>query len=386
MVEGVQPWDQELDRLHARIAPRFQRAEPRRRSRAYLRALLLSACQRKNGWQLADVLGESTPDGVQRLLNAAEWDADLVRDDLRSYVEHHLGDPEAVLVLDETGFLKKGDKSVGVKRQASGADGRIENCQIGVFLCYASRHGAAFIDRALYLPQEWVSDRPRAHRAAVPETVAFAPKPALATEMVLRALDADIGCGWVTGDSPYGGDRTLRLTLEQRAQPFVLAVPPHEPLWPDGPQALAAAELAARLPADAWRHMSPAADANDRRWYDWAWQPVEHGPVRAEERAQGHWLAIRRRRDDPADLTYYVVFAPRASTTLETVVRVAEMRGQSTRCVAAAKQECGLDDYEVRKWVAWYRHITLALLAHAVLTVTRRQERQPGARQPILLP
>jgi len=194
MIEQVRAWEQELDRLHARIAPHFRRAEPRRRSRAYIQGLL-SSVERKNGWQLAEQLGETAPDGVQRLLNAAAWDADAVRDDLRAYVVEHLADPGAVLVIDETGFLKKGTKSVGVKRQYSGTAGRIENCQIGVFLCYASRHGAAFIDRALYLPKEWARDQQRRQEAGVPDAVPFATKPELATEMVFRALDAGVPVG-----------------------------------------------------------------------------------------------------------------------------------------------------------------------------------------------
>ena len=378
MVEVVQQWDQELDVLHAQIAPRFRRAEPRCRARAYLRALL-SACERKNGWQLAELLGETTPDGVQRLLNAADWDADAVRDDLRTSVVQHLGDPDAVLVIDETGFLKKGDKSVGVKRQYSGTAGRIENCQIGVFLGYASQHGAAFIDRAVYLPKEWARDQPRRQEAGVPEPVAFATKPELATQMVLRTLDAGVPCGWVTRDTIYGGDRTLRVRLEQRGQPFVLAVPANEPLWRDGPQYLEARAIAAELPAAAWQRLSAGAGAKGPRWYDWAWQPLWRLQLTAEERAQGHWLLIRRSIDDPTEVAYYVVFAPRTTTTLETVVRVAGMRWQIEVAFEAAKQECGLDDYEVPKWAAWYRHITFALLAHAFLTVMRAQAREKGA-------
>ena len=378
MIDVVHGWDQDLDMLYQRIAPRFRRAEPRRRARTYLQALL-SPCERKNGWQLAELVGETTPDGVQRLLNAADWDADLVRDDLRAYVVEHLADPEAVLVIDETGFLKKGDKSVGVKRQYSGTAGRIENSQIGVFLCYASSHGAAFLDRALYLPKEWARDLERREEAGVPEAVTFATKPELATGMLLRALAAGVPCGWVTGDTIYGGDRSLRVTLEQRGQPFVLAVPSNEPLWRDGPQYLEARVIADELPADAWQRLSAGDGAKGPRWYDWAWQPLWRLQLTAEERAQGHWLLIRRSIDDPTDLAYYVVFAPQATTTLKTVVRVAGMRWQIEVGFEAAKGECGLDEYEVRKWAAWYRHITLALLAHAFLTVIRTREGEKGA-------
>lgn len=314
------------------------------------------------------------------MLNAADWDADLVRDDLRTYVVPHLADPQAVLVIDETGFLKKGTKSVGVKRQYSGTAGRIENCQIGVFLCYASVHGAAFIDRALYLPKEWARDQPRRQEAGIPETAVFATKPALATEMVLRALEAGVPCGWVTGDSIYGGDRTLRVTLEQRDQPFVLAVPSNELLWRDGPQYLEAREIAADLPATAWQRLSAGTGAKGLRWYEWAWQPLWRLQLTPEERAHGHWLLMRRSLDDATEVAYYVVFAPRATTTLGTVVQVAGMRWSIESGFETAKSECGLDEYEVRKWDAWYRHITLALLAHAFLTVMRAQEREKGGQ------
>lgn len=377
MIEQVQEWDQELHRLHGRIAPRFRRAEPRRRAHAYLQALL-SPVERKNGWQLAEQAGDRTPDGMQRLLNAATWDADAVRDDLRAYVIEHLADPDAVLVLDETGFLKKGTKSVGVKRQYSGTAGRIENCQIGVFLCYASRHGAAFIDRALYLPKEWARDQQRRQAAGVPDTVTFMTKPALATAMVLRALDAGVPCGWVTGDTIYGGDRTLRFELEQRNQPFVLAVPANEPLWRDGPHYLEARQIATDLPPEAWQRLSAGDGAKGPRWYDWAWQPLWRLQLTAEERAQGHWLLIRRSIDDPTDLAYFVVFAPRATTTLATVVRVAGMRWCIEGSFEAVKGECGLDEYEVRTWDAWHRHSTLALLAHAVLVVVQAREQKKG--------
>ncbi len=380
MVEHVQGWAQELHRLHARIAPRFRRAEPRRRAQAYLQALL-SPVERKNGWQIAEQVGERTPDGIQRLLNAADWDADTVRDDLRAYVIEHLADLDAILVIDETGFLKKGTKSVGVKRQYSGTAGRIENCQIGVFLCYASRHGAAFIDRALYLPKEWARDQQRRQEAGVPDTVTFATKPELATDMVLRALDAGVPCGWVTGDTIYGGDRTLRFELEQRGQPFVLAVPANEPLWRDGPVYLEAQVIAAELPPDAWQRLSAGAGAKGPRWYEWAWQPLWRLQLSAEEQAQGHWLLLRRRIDDPSDVAYYVVFAPRVGTTLETVVRVAGARWQIEVSFEAAKGDCGLDEYEVRRWDAWYRHSTLALLAHAVLVIVQAQERKKGGRR-----
>src|SRR5215204_2144399 len=202
----IAAWQEELNALHDRIAPRFARPEVRARAGKFLTGLL-DPLERRNGWQLAEALGERSPDGVQRLLRTARWDAEAVRDDLRAYVVEQLGDPEAVLVIDETGFLKKGSKSVGVARQYSGTAGRIENCQIGVFLAYASSRGHAFLDRALYLPQSWCDDRPRCQAAGIPDDVTFATKPELARRMLERALDAGVPAAWVTGDEVYGGDR-----------------------------------------------------------------------------------------------------------------------------------------------------------------------------------
>lgn len=202
MLETVRSWAQGLELLHDRIAHRFARSEPRLRALAYLKGLI-GTSERKNSWQLAEAAGEISPDGMQRLLNQADWDADLVRDDLRGYVVEHFGDPGATLVIDETGFLKKGEKSVGVKRQYTGTAGKRENCQrLGVFLCYASEKGAAFIDRALYLPKEWTQDAPRREEAGVPEEVEFETKPKLAEGMLERALEAGVPAGWVKRATP----------------------------------------------------------------------------------------------------------------------------------------------------------------------------------------
>src|SRR5919106_6287470 len=196
ILEEVALWEAGLEALHARLVPHFTRREPYRRALAYLKGLL-GPVERKNGWQLAEYLGDQTPDGVQRLLATYDWDAALVRNDLRRYVLEHLGYPQGVLVIDETGFLKKGTKSVGVQRQYSGTAGRIENCQIGVFLAYAAPRGHAFLDRELYLPKEWAEDTARRREAGVPEEVTFATKPQLARRMLARALDADVPFGWV---------------------------------------------------------------------------------------------------------------------------------------------------------------------------------------------
>jgi SRSO17 transposase len=351
--------------VQARVAPRFARAEPRRRALAYLRGLL-SPVERKNGWQLAEQAGETTPDGMQHLLARADWDADQVRDDLRAYVVEHLGDGQAVLVVDETGFLKKGTKSVGVQRQYSGTAGRIENCQIGVFLAYASAQGRTFLDRELYLPKEWAADRARRQEAAVPASVEFRTKPQLARAMLERALDAGVPFAWVTGDEIYGGDRRLRLWLEEREVPHVLAVKSTEPLWARTSwRQVAAKTLAAGIAAADWERLSAGEGAKGPRVYDWARVPIRALP----ESGWDYWLLVRRSVADPTDLAYYVCFCP-TGTPLAELVRVAGSRWAIEESFETAKGEVGLDHYEVRRWPGWYRHITLALLAHAYLTVT----------------
>jgi len=380
MVEEVRVWEEELTLLHERIGGRFGRVEPRRRALGYLRGLL-SPIERKNGWQLSEWLGDSRPDGVQRLLTGSGWDADGVRDDLRGYVVEHLGNTEAVLVVDETGFLKKGRSSAGVKRQYSGTAGRIENCQIGVFLCYATESGAAFLDRSLYLPQEWAEDAERRRKTDIPEDVRFGTKPQLAQEMLCRALDADVPCRFVTADTIYGCCRSLRVWLEQRGQPFVLAVASSEALWWRGFVQTTAAQIAEALAPENWYRLSAGDGAKGPRLYDWAWEPLWRLQMTDEEREWGHWLLIRREIENPKERAYYVVFAPRDATTLEEVVRVAGMRWRIETCFEEAKGECGLDEYECRKWEAWHRHITLSLLAHAFLSVVRAH-RQKGATLP----
>jgi SRSO17 transposase len=370
-----------LATLHARIAGRFGRREPRQRVLAYLRGLV-GPVERKNGWQLAEQAGERTPDGMQHLLARADWDADAVRDDLRAYVVEHLGDPQAVLVVDETGFLKKGRKSVGVQRQYSGTAGRIENCQIGVFLVYASAGGRTFLDRELYLPKEWAADPVRRAEAGVPEAIEFRTKPQLARAMLARAFEAKVPCGWVTGDEVYGGDRRLRVWLEDQQMPHVLAIKRTEPLWSTTTWTEVPAErLAAELADAAWQRLSAGDGAKGPRLYDWARVPIR--PLR--EPGWEHWLLIRRSLADPPELAYYVCFCP-ADTPLAELVRVAGTRWAIEECFESGKGQVGLDQYEVRRWTGWYRHITLALLAHAYLTVTRLAAAKKGEAAPPTAP
>jgi SRSO17 transposase len=353
-----------LNDIERRLAPYFERSEPRQRALTYLRGLL-SPAERKNSWQLAEMSGDATPYGFQHLLRRALWDPDAVRDELGTYIRQHLGDPNAVLVIDETGFLKKGDRSAGVARQYSGTAGRIENCQIGVFLAYASRLGHALLDRELYLPKAWTDDRARCQQAGVPDARGFATKPQLARQMLARAFTAGVPAKWVTGDSVYGDDRRLRMWLESCPQAYVLAVSGKEYVWLDRQQRQVKRILAA-LPEDGWARLSAGDGAKGPRWYDWRWLPLADPPDPAWRR----WLLVRRSVADPTDLTAYVVFAPQEAVLAE-VVRVAGTRWTIESGFEAAKGEVGLDHYEVRSWTGWYRHITLAMWALALLAVLR---------------
>jgi SRSO17 transposase len=365
-LEEVEVWAKELNIVGTRIGSRFERSEPRERAVVYIQGLM-SDIPRKNGWQLAEYAGEATPDGMQRLLSTAVWDVDGVRDDLREYIVEEIGTPEGVLVIDETGFLKKGVHSVGVKRQYSGTAGRIENCQIGVFLSYASEKGHALIDREVYLPKEWATDETRRTTAKVPTTIQFATKPELARQMLERAFAADVPCAWVTGDSIYGGDRRLRLWLEEQHRWFVLGIAKDEPLWCSFEQKRADA-WATTLPDDAWQRLSCGEGAKGPREYDWALLPL---PRWGQDLEIFHALLVRRSLTD-GELAYYVVFAP-VGTSLQTLVTVAGQRWTIEECFELGKNEVGLDEYEVRHWPGWYRHITLSMWALAFLTVTRHQ-------------
>lgn len=372
-VAEAMSWDGALDALGERIAPRFCRPEARRRARQYL-AGLLAPVERKNGWQLAEAAGDASPDSVQDFLARMRWDADAVRDDLRGYVVEHLGDAQAVLVLDETGFVKKGTRSVGVQRQYSGTAGRIENCQIGVFLGYAGRYGHALIDRALYLPGSWAGDAERRRLAWVPEAVAFATKPKLGLAMLERALDAGVPCAWVAADSVYGADSALRQALVRRRIGYVLAVTSGQRLLPG-----TVSDWVEEVPADGWHRLSAGDGSKGPRLYDWA-----HLPLRDAPEGWDKGLLIRRRLAD-GDLTFYFTFAP-SGTALKDLVRVAGTRWTIESGFEMAKGEVGLDQYEVRSWTGWHRHVTLAMMALAFLTVVRkaaiggRRSRQLGRR------
>jgi SRSO17 transposase len=362
-------WADGLVELHERIGGRFGRVEPRRRALAYLQGLL-SQIERKNSWWLAEQAGEVTPDGMQRLLNGTGWDADGVRDDLRDYVVEQLGDPGAVLVLDETGFVKKGDRSAGVQRQYTGTVGKHENCQVGVFLAYAAPGGVALIDRDLYLPRSWTDERERCRVAGVPDEVGLKTKPQLGQAMLERALAAGVPFGWVTGDTVYGGDRRLRRWLEEHAIRHVMAVKCTEPVWTltdRGPGQVAAQDLIAQVPAAGWLRINAGDGSKGKRVYDWTRVPLWRWGWPANV---GFWLLARCSLSDPDELAYYVCFAP-ADTPLVTLVRVAGRRWRVEEAFEQAKSEVGLDHYQVRQYLAWYRHVTLVMVALAFLAVTR---------------
>jgi SRSO17 transposase len=352
-------WLDVLDELMDQVAGRFSRVEPRRRARAFVLGLLADL-PRKNCWTIAEHAGDASPDGMQHLLAGARWDADAVRDDLRDYVARQLGGPDAVLVVDETGDLKKGRASAGVQRQYTGTAGRIENSQVAVFLTYAARAGHALIDRELYLPRSWTSDPARCQAAGIPEATAFATKPALARRMIARALDAGLQAAWVAGDEVYGADPGLRASLELRQVGYVLAVARSHQVTA-GLRAVRADKIAAGLPRSAWQRHSAGAGAKGHRYYDWAW-------VSIEPRLPGHrWLLIRRSLRT-GELAFYRCYAPRAAS-LAALIRVAGRRWTTEENFQAGKGLAGLDEHQVRRWTSWYRWTTLAMLAAAFLTI-----------------
>jgi SRSO17 transposase len=364
-MDDVTGWVVGLDDLMARIAHRFGRVEPRRRARGYLLGLLAPLAG-KNSWTIAEAAGDDSPDGMQRLLNNYQWDADMVRDDLRAYVAEHLADPDGVLIVDETGFLKKGVKSAGVQRQYSGTAGRVENCQLGVFVAYASAKGRALVDRELYLPERWCADMARRAEAGIGDQVAFATKPAQALRMLGRTIDGGLPARWVTADEAYGKDAKFRAWLQRRRIGYVLAVPCSQKIPTEGGAARADA-LAAHAPVSAWKRRSCGNGVKGPRLYDWALASLpdtgtaEHGLAR--------WLLIRRSISDPTELAYYLCYGP-ADTTDDELIRVAGARWAIEECFQTAKGQVGLDDYQVRRYQAWYRHVTLAMWAHAFLAVT----------------
>jgi SRSO17 transposase len=352
----------------ARVAGRFTRVEPRRRATAFVLGLL-SDLPRKNCWTIAEHAGDRSPDGMQHLLGRAVWDADAVRDDVRAITVQHLGSREAMLVVDETGDVKKGERTVGVQRQYTGTAGRIENAQVGVFLTYTTTTGHTLIDRELYLPASWTDDRKRCAEAGIPADTGFATKTELARRMIVRALDGGAAVRWVAGDEVYGAATKLRAALEARTVGYVLAVAcDHHVRTARGAER--ANDLVARLPKRCWQQLSAGKGAKGHRFYDWAWITIHDTDT---DVAGYRWLLVRRHRRT-GDLAYYRCFSPRR-VPLATLVRVAGRRWTIEENFQTGKGQTGLDEHQVRTWTSWYRWTTLVLLAHLFLAITTVAER-----------
>lgn len=370
-------WVEEFACGFARIAGRFGRREPRLQARSFVLGVL-SDVDTRSCWQLAEQAGDTSPQAMQRLLGEAVWDADAVRDDVRGYVIDAIGEAGGVLILDDTGDLKSGTRTVGVQRQYTGTAGRIENAQVSVFLAYATPAGRALIDRAVYLPASWTDDPARCAAAGIPDDVGFATKIVLGRQMLHRALDAGVPAGWATADEFYGGDRKLRRDLQGRSLGYVLAVAKSHQVNIGGLHGTARGDsIAATLSRTAWNRYSAGDGAKGRREFDWAWVAVIPP---ADEATGFHWLLIRRRITD-GELAFYRCYAP-TRVALPTLVRVAGIRWSVECCFQNAKGAVGLDQHQVRRWDSWHRYTTLVMLAAAILTVIaateHRQAREPG--------
>lgn len=373
-------WEAELAALKARIGRVFQRSEGREMAGAFLDGLL-SGAERKTGWLMAEQAGLERPYRMQSLLGRGLWSADALRDIVRAYVFEALGDDEGVLVVDETGFVKKGEHSAGVARQYSGAAGRIENSQVGVFLAYASRFGQALIDRKLYLPEAWAQDEERREKAHIPEEIGFATKIEIARDLIASALDAKEAsrarCRFVLADALYGGDSQLRRMLEARRQPYVLAVRSNQTLRMIASQGLVQTnpkDIAESLPRHAWRTLAAGEGSKGLRLYDWARYPLPWTVDEGFER----WVLFRRNRKDANEYAYYFVFA-RQGTSLAELAGAAGLRWTIEECFERGKSDLGLDHCEARSWHGWHRHMTLVMAAGAFLAKLAAELRRASA-------
>ena len=399
-------WTHDFEAFHGRFAPFFGRRESREQAVKYLHGLI-SPVERKNGWQLAEAIGDKTPDATQRLLYSTQWDADVVRDELQRFVIEQFGDSKGIGVVDETGFLKKGEKSAGVQRQYSGTAGKTENCQLGVFLTYATAQGHVFLDRRLYLPEGWCADAERCAEAKIPEDVVFETKPEQAVQMLRHAWKAGVPMRWVTGDAVYGEASHLRDAVADSGRWYVLAVRTHTTVWLERPEVAVPAwsgigrkpvkervvtdcaeplpvpVLAASWPDSRWRRLEVAEGEKGPRVYDWACQRIVENQGQLPGRDA--WLLARRSLSDPDEIAYYLSNAP-VETDLLSLAQIASTRYTVEQCIEEAKGETGLDHYEVRYWHSWYRHITLSMMAHAWLASVRlRRNQEKGGLNPFSL-
>jgi SRSO17 transposase len=367
----VDEWRHAFDEVMDRIAPRFARCEPLRNAGALMLGLVCDI-GRKNCWTLAELSGHPSPDRLQHLLSRAKWDADAVRDDLRSYVVDHLDDDDAVLVVDETGDVKKGIRTVGTQRQYTGTAGRIENAQVAVYLTYAAPNGHTPIDRELYLPKAWVDDPDRRQRAGVPADVEFATKPELAGRMLARAVATGCRARWATGDEVYGADPELRKTTAGLGLGYVYAIGSNRTVTTPTGQTQRVDELALSLRRRAWRRVSAGTGAKGQRWYSWALVDI------VGDTDSGHHHLLIRRHDKTGELAYYRCYSP-DPVTLADYVRVAGLRWKVEETFQTGKGLAGLDEHQVRTWTSWHRWVTLAMLAHAFLVVTTAAQRHTEA-------
>jgi SRSO17 transposase len=402
---AVPAWDAlavDFEAFHARFASLFARSESREEAKKYVRSLM-GAAARRNGWQLAEAIGDRTPDRVQRLLYSANWSAEAARDRLRDFTIEQFGDPQAIGVLDETGFLKKGTESVGVARQYSGTAGKVENCQIGVFLSYASSRGHVLLDRRLYLPEAWCKDPPRMQRAHVPKDVVFQTKPQLARQMLEGAWQGGVPMAWVTGDEVYGDDPALRDAIAAANHRYVLAVASTTPVWPErpeiveppterehrhgprrvrtrlapgAPRASTVEQVVAQWLPTQWHRLAIHLGEKGPIEYDWACARVIDSRQRLP--TDEIWLLARRSVSKPSEMAYYLSNAD-ADTPLATLAHVASTRYTIEQCFEEAKDDVGLDHYEVRTWPSWHRYITLGMMALAWLASVRAMLPDEGA-------
>ena len=350
-----------FDELMIRLEGVFASSLGRLSAKKYLTGLI-SPVERKNGWQLSESLGETTPYVLQQFLYRGRFSADKLRDQLQMYVNEKLGETEGVLVVDETGFLKQGKRSCGVKRQYSGTAGRIENCQIGVFLTYTSSKGHTPIDRRLYIPQDWFNDQERCKKAGIPDAIKFQTKPEMALEMIQATTAAGVSYTWVTGDCVYGDYRTIRMWLEEQRKCYVLCVSGKEYLQEEY-RKVSVSSVLKGLDERKWFLASCGDGSKGARVYDWQVLEIKLPVVEGWRR----YLLVRKSRSD-GEMRSYVCFAPK-NVSVQKLVEVAGTRWTVERCFAESKSEVGLDEYEVQSYAGWYKHITFACLAHALLTV-----------------
>ena len=359
----------EYAKIHDRIKNVFRSELGLKNAEKYISGLL-SPAERKNGWQMSEELGESTPYKMQQFLYRGSWSADDLRDVSRAYIREELGEEDGVLVLDETGFLKQGKKSCGVARQYSGTAGRIENCQIGVFLTYAGSKGNALIDRRLYMPEDWIKDAARCKAAGVPDGIKFQTKPKMALEMLKEAYTAGFPFTWVTGDCIYGDFRDIRFWAESVNKQYVMSVSGKEYVW-IGFKQYKIGTLLKNIPEDAWFEASCGHGSKGERLYEWYVTQINSPDGTGCKRH----LLVRRSLSNPDDIRAYICYASENTQTNE-FIRVAGTRWTVETCFAESKGEVGLDQYEVRSYDGWYKHITLACLAHAFLTVLKNRHQE----------